>query len=200
MSRDKEKAATTDLRALDIRALSRAGVLTNGWSGSWSWRRRNEAPDSIGVEVISLYCLRLRYQRTSNDKTELKDYLIQITHTPCHLGGNRPWFLCPCCGRRVAKLYQRSVFACRDCQRLNYESQQASKRDRAADHSWKLRVALGCEENFFCAPADSITKPKGMQWRTFKRKVDQLKQYDARALADAGAMLATIERKLIALE
>ena len=39
-------------------------------------------------------------------------------------------------------------------------------------------------------------KPKGMHWRTFEQKVEQLKRADARALADAGAMLASIERSL----
>ncbi|MBT8768063.1 carbon storage regulator [Pseudomonas sp. DB1] len=54
------------------------------------------------------------------------------------------------------------VRACRHCMRLNYASQQASKRDRAADRSWDLRRALGCEIGFLCAPAEYIQKPKGM--------------------------------------
>jgi hypothetical protein len=35
-----------------------------------------------------------------------------------------------------------------------------------------------------------------MHWRTFERKLEQLKRVDARALNDAGAVLASIERSI----
>lgn len=73
-------------------------------------------------------------------------------------------------------------------------SQQVNKRDRALDRSWKLRRALDCQEGFLIRPAELIRKPKGMHWRTFGRKIEQLKRVDARALEDAAAMLASIER------
>lgn len=196
MSRAKEKDATEYYRALDVRALHRGGVLVAGWSGNWQWSRNGDVRASIGLEIESLERLRLRYQLTRQGKTEAKDYPIRVTWTPCHLGGERPWFLCPCCGRRVAKLYSSTVFACRHCLRLNYRSQQASKRDRPYDRSLDLRLALGCDEGFLCLPAEFIPKPKGMHWRTFERKIDQLKEVDARALGAAQAMIAGIERKV----
>jgi hypothetical protein len=149
---------------------------------------------SIGIEAESVTRLRLRYRLTRNGQAESKDYPVQITWTPCNLGGNRPWFLCPCCGRRVAKLYSSNLFACLHCLRLNYRSQQACKRDRPCDRSWDLRRALGGDEGFLSLPAEFISKPKGMHWRTFNRKVEQLKEVDARALGAAQAMLAGIER------
>ncbi|WP_254797457.1 hypothetical protein [Geopseudomonas aromaticivorans] len=190
------KRTTEDHRALDVRKLHRAGALAAGRSCGWEWSRRGEVVASIGIEAESLECLRLRYQLTRQGKTEAKDYRVPITWTPCHLGGNRPWFLCPCCGRRVAKLYSSTLFACRHCLRLNYRSQQANKRDRPCDRSWDLRRALGCDEGFLSLPAEYITKPKGMHWRTFERKVEQLRRVDARALGAAQAMLGTIERKV----
>ena len=96
----------------------------------------------------------------------------------------------------MAKLYSSTLFACRHCLRLNYRSQQASKRDRPCDRSWDLRRALGCDEGFLCLPAEFIAKPKGMHWRTFERKVEQLKEVDARALASAQAFIGTIERSV----
>jgi uncharacterized protein YjiS (DUF1127 family) len=42
-------------------------------------------------------------------------------------------------------------------------------------------------------PAELISKPKGMHWRAFNRKIDQIKQVDNCALADIGALLASIE-------
>jgi len=195
MARAKEKCATTDYRALDVRGLHRAGVLSPGYACSWQWKRRGEVVASINVRTESLARIRLNYQVRSGGQAEQKDYSVPITWTPCHLGGERPWFLCPCCHRRVAKLYGGAVFACRHCWRLNYASQQASKRDRASDRSWALRQALGCDEGFLCLPAEYIPKPKGMHWRTFNRKIQQLRQVDARALADASAMVASIERR-----
>ena len=196
MSRAKEKGATEDYRALDVRELHRAGVLVPGWSGGWHWTRRVEVVASINIQAESKHRLRLRYRETTRGQAEAKDYPLAVTWTPCHLGGVRPWFLCPCCGRRVAKLYGGAVFVCRHCRRLNYASQQANKRDRASDHSWKLRRALACNEGFLFTPAEFIPKPKGMHWRTFRRKIAQLKRVDARALSDAGAMLASIEQRL----
>lgn len=190
------KRTTEDHRALDVRKLHRADVLVAGCSCSWEWSRRGEVVASIGIEAESLECLRLRYRLTMNGQPEAKDYRVPITWTPCHLGGNRPWFRCPCCGRRVAKLYCYNLFACQHCLRLNYRSQQASKRDRPCDRSWDLRRALGCNEGFMSLPAEFIAKPKGMHWRTFERKVEQLKEVDARALAGAAAMLGIIERKV----
>lgn len=190
------KNTTDDYRSLDVRTLHRAGALTAGHACSWEWSRRGEVVASIGIEAESLTRLRLRYRMTRNGQAESKDYPVPITWTPCHLGGNRPWFLCPCCGRRVAKLYSSTLFACRHCLRLNYRSQQASKRDRPCGRSWDLRRALGCDEGFLSLPAEFISKPKGMHWRTFERKVELLKEVDARALADTQAMLGSIERKI----
>lgn len=193
MSRAKEKDATNDYRALDVRTLYRGGALVSGRSCGWEWTRRGKAVASISIEAESLGRLRLRYQLTRQGKSEAKDYPVPITWTPCNLGGERPWFLCPCCDRRVAKLYSGAVFACRHCLRLNYRSQQASKRDRPCDRSWDLRRALGCDEGFLSLPAEFISKPKGMHWRRFYQKLDQLKRVDAVALAAVVARLAIID-------
>lgn len=196
MGRTREKNSAEDYRSLDIRALHRAGLLRAGFACNWVWKRSGELVGTISIVVENLTRLRLRYRVTANGQAEPKDYPVPITWTSCHLGGNRAWFLCPCCGRRVAMLYLSRVFACRHCLRLNYESQQANKRDRAADHSWKLRSALGCPEGFLTFPAEFIPKPKGMHWRTFEQKVEQLKRVDAAAWADAGPMRESIERWL----
>lgn len=198
MSRRKEKDTTEDYQALDVRVLHRAGALVVGWSGNWQWSRNREVRASIGVTIESLTRLRLRYQVTTRGQADAKDYVVPLEWIPCHLGGSRPWFSCPSCGRRVAKLYGGAVFACRHCWRLNYASQQTSRRDRAADRSWNLRRALGCDEGFLSIPAEYIHKPKGMHWRTFNCKIAQLKQVEDTALADTQAVLAGIERKLAA--
>jgi hypothetical protein len=58
------------------------------------------------------------------------DLPIALTKSPCHLGGERLWFICPLevlgapCSRRVGTLFAvRGLFGCRHCHRLGYRSQ-----------------------------------------------------------------------------
>ncbi len=185
------KRTTEEHHALDVRELHRAEVLTTGRCCGWEWRLQGEVVASIYIEVESRDRLRLRYQLIQQEQSKTKDYQIPIFWTPCHLGGERPWFLCPCCGRRAAKLYNNGVFACRHCLRLNYRSQQANKRSRAADRSLRLRRALGCYMGLLSLPAEFIGKPKGMHWQTFVRKLQQLKQVDACVLEETRALLTS---------
>jgi hypothetical protein len=62
---------------------------------------------------------------------------VPITSTACHLGGQRPWFVCPGfsdsqnCGRRVALLYgPGELFACKHCHGLTYASQREAFQGR----------------------------------------------------------------------
>lgn len=200
MSRWKEKESTEDYRALDIRRLHQAGVLVAGRSCSWEWKRRGAVEGSVGVQVEALTRLRLRYQLTRNGQTESKDYSVSVTWTECHLGGSRPWFQCLGCNRRVAKLYSSNIFACRHCLRLNYASQQSSKRDRALERSWDLRHRLGTDFGMYEIPAEAIPKPKGMHWRTFRRKIALLERVERKAYAVSMAVLTSIEQKLYSLD
>ena len=56
-------------------------------------------------------------------------HTIAYINTKPHLGGDRWWFCCPLCSRRVSYLYlpsETSRFACRLCQSLTYRSSQNS--------------------------------------------------------------------------
>jgi hypothetical protein len=49
---------------------------------------------------------------------------VTLTQTSCNYGGQRTWFVAPCCGNRAAKLFmRRGRFACRACQKLAYHVQ-----------------------------------------------------------------------------
>lgn len=55
---------------------------------------------------------------------ELNDQLIKSTRTKCNYGGDRVWFLCPACDRRVGALYRpplKFIFLCRHCHNLTYD-------------------------------------------------------------------------------
>ena len=69
---------------------------------------------------------------------------IEIISWPCNYGGFRYYFACPAvvdgvyCGNRVTKLFippAGSVFGCRDCYDLTYQScQESHKYDKVFGH------------------------------------------------------------------
>ncbi|MFD2404519.1 hypothetical protein ACFSVK_23875 [Azorhizophilus paspali] len=109
MSRDKEKDATEDYRALDVRGLHRAGVLVPGWLGNWQWTRRGAVVATIGIEAENRDRVRLRYQVTVRGERQAKDYPVPITWTPCHLGGSARGS----CAPAVAGAWQSCI--CKAC-------------------------------------------------------------------------------------
>ena len=74
---------------------------------------------------------------------------------------------CPAqgCDRRVAILYyNKAVFACRYCCRLDYPCQRESVSDLVIRRANKIRKRLGWKEGILSTVGD---KPKGMHWKTF---------------------------------
>ncbi len=62
-------------------------------------------------------------------------YVVPLAWSRLVSGGRRPWWQCPVCGRRCGVLYLppgAGRFACRQCYRLAYASQQ--DRMRRWDH------------------------------------------------------------------
>jgi ribosomal protein S27AE len=92
---------------------------------------------------------------------------VQLSRSPCHYGGERVWFLCPDCDKRVAVLaLHGSRFVCRHCHKRPYGSQQEGYVDRMQRKARKVRKRLGATDNLM----ESIwRKPKGMHQKTFDR-------------------------------
>jgi hypothetical protein len=160
------KTVLEECRFVDVRDWKRRGLL-GGYGGfSWSWSQDGTVKASIYVWTGSDR-VRLVYAfRRNGGARQDVDEIILLTSTPCHMGGERLWFLCPGCGRRAAKLYGYSPhFLCRSCCQLSYASQQETVLDRANRKARKLRRKLGDEDSI----GDCIwEKPKGMHWRTFE--------------------------------
>lgn len=189
------RETTDDYRRLDVRELSRAGVLTPGWRGGWCWYQRGEKRASINIEVFEL-AMTLRYNATSGGERKDYSYSVGLSWTGCNYGGRRAWLLCPCCGRRVATLFGGSIFACRHCHKLAYQCQRETDDDRAMRRADKIRRRLGWEAGI-ANPVGG--KPKGMHWRTFARL--QAEHY---AFANASWMgmaerLRLMNRRLVSL-
>lgn len=168
---------TDDYVRLDVRWCNRQGYLRPGWSGIVQWSRRGERFAWINVEA-GFDQITLRYKtRDRGGDWQSRNQSVAVEWTPCNLGGNRGWFRCPVCGRRAAILYGATVFACRRCLRLAYESQRETPHDRA------LRKAQGIHEKLGGSGIthEPIFKPKGMHWRTFSRQVERMRQAESRS-------------------
>jgi hypothetical protein len=130
---------------LDLRDVRRAGLFKHapetprfsqwrwGWEGEvWSEVAFARLKRDDGATAIAVTHPR---DRDGSWQSPVA-YLAWVTWTRCHFGGVRPWFVCPAerggvpCGRRCRVLYRpfgASVFACRLCFGLTYESRQAHR-------------------------------------------------------------------------
>jgi len=159
---------TDDYRSLDIRRWRRDGLLVSGRAFGWKWTRNGETTASIQVRVEPDRVFLDYRQRSNGNDWKDEKYPVKLAWTACHLGGSRPWFICPArgCGRRVALLYGGAIFACRKCYRLSYGSQREAPHDRAARRADRIRERLKWEPGILNGEGG---KPKGMHWRTFER-------------------------------
>lgn len=162
------KASAEEHQAIDIRLWHRRGLLVPGRAFSWQWSCGTEPRESISV-YVQPGAVVLDYRYCEHDEADWQPVRqpVYLTYTSCRFGGSRPWFACPCCGRRVALLYQcGGHFRCRHCSRLRYASQSEPQLDRIARRAHKIRQRLGASMDL----TEGIwEKPKGMHWRTFER-------------------------------
>jgi len=163
------KDTTNDYRALDVRRWNRDGLLIPGRAFGWQWSYNGEVTASIRVRSEeSRVMLIYRHRIQGDEEWQDESYPVRLDWTPCHLGGERPWFLCPArgCGRRVAIIYGGTIFACRHCHQLAYQSQREKADDRAMRKADKIREKLDWEPGILNGEG---LKPKGMHWSTFEQ-------------------------------
>ena len=160
---------TEDYRSVDIRWLKREGILGLQGSRLLSWKRNGEVTGSINVRPEPGRIIVNYRHRCGGGAWQDKGYPVHVDTTPCDLGGERHWFICPVqgCGRRVAILYGGTIFACRRCYRLAYPSTREAPRDRAARRADRIRDKLGWPGGIL--EGGDWGKPKGMHWRTYER-------------------------------
>lgn len=171
---------TSDYRAIDVRRWHREGLLEPGQAFRWSWSRNGTVTASINVRTERGRVVLDYRHREHGGQWQDETLPIDLTWTPCNYGGERPWFRCPRCGRRVALLYGGGIFACRHCHRLAYQCQRESLDDRNTRGIERIRERLGWKPGFL---SGSGWKPKGMQWRTFWRLHAEHEALVARSVA-----------------
>ena len=163
------KVKAEQLQRVDIRQWARLGYL-NGWASfSWRWNRGGEPTGSIGVIADSMRGVTLRYTLTIDGESRDIAEKVNIARTRCHFGGDRPWFNCPRCHKRVAVLYLRGgYFGCRTCKRVAYSTQSEDLLGRLWVKQAKLEVMLG----------DDYERPKRMRRITYERLLKEIEACD----------------------
>jgi hypothetical protein len=196
MGRVAEHETVEQWRNIDVRRWAREGSLIAGTSFGWYWSVNGRSVASISIHVPDTNQVRLMYQLTRNGESRSYDYSVHLERTPCHFGGSRVWFLCPCCNRRTAKLYgPNSLFACRHCLQLNYACQRIAKRERWIERAWTLHRKAGSSFSPMDCASELIAKPKWMRWRSFKSIISRISFADARAQEELDRMFCLLSKK-----
>ena len=183
-------------RAIDVRRWARDGLLEPGRHFSWQWSIDGEKTADIQVEAKA-GAVRLKYkQRSYGDDWQHESYDVLLTSTGCNYGGERVWFFCPArgCGRRVAKLHGGTIFACRKCHQLTYQSQREDFGTRAASQADKIRERLKWPPGIL--NGGGCARPKNMHWRTYWRLVGKHDDYVKQSLAGQIDFLSRMNRHL----
>jgi hypothetical protein len=187
--------------SIDVREWQRKGRLRPGQQFSWSWTHGGKAAGSITVRV-ECDAVVLSYRSCSWGSNEWKSIhqRVPISLTACHLGGQRPWFVCSVysggryCGRRVAVLYGASeLFACRRCCGLAYASQQESELHRELRKAQKIRMRLGGSASIMDEFPD---KPIHMHRRTYERLRHTYNIAQARCTLSLTRFIDRLDRKV----
>lgn len=161
------KRTAESQHGIDIRWLKKQGRLRSGVGGTLSWSCRDEQTGAIRYRMeIDRMVLNYR-RRPHNGEWEDVEQVVLFDWTSCNYGGERTWFLCPHCNRRVAILYGvGKYFLCRHCYNLTYASQQVQRYERLMRKAQAIMEHLGGGADLWEPFPD---KPKGMHWKTYHR-------------------------------
>lgn len=173
-----------DCLKLDVNEFTEILGEDGQYAGTYSWERGGDRTAQVGWQTDDEYPeeLALTFAATTGgDEHEITQH-IRIAHTECNFGGTRPWWRCPFCSDRVAKLYAvpgEPRFACRECHDFGYTSSRASGNvERTLRMRYnRIRKKLGAEpahpETFGAGIPD---RPKGMHEDTYNQLLEELRQ------------------------
>jgi len=165
MPKYRSRILVEECHHLDVNRLNRDHALIPGTIVKLGWGQETTAV----LHVWSDFGHRSRAGGFDIDDVET----IRLTWTPCNYGGNRPWFLCPHCLQRCAKLldYRDHGFRCRRCYGAGY----AIENDTS---EWRLRRQIKKLESRL---DDDYERPKGMHHRTYQRLCDAITELEMAA-------------------
>lgn len=156
--------------------------------GYWQVAQIWESDESFHIEwKIGETHADLEFTR---DRQETKQQ-ITLEFTYCKFGNRRAWFMCPKCGRRVAKVYLPATiyeggkrvreFRCRFCYDLTYLQRREGRFDKTVTFKTRAdRIAAQRFDREYSFPV----KPKYMHCDTYDRYVKKWQVARARADSD----------------
>ena len=161
-----KKTTTDEVKRIDIRYMRKQGLLKPGAQGSLNWTCRGEPSGNVRYTCYP-HELQLHYRyRKNNEDWQPVEQRITLERTRCNYGGDRPWFRCPQCFKRVAVLYGADVlFLCRHCYQLPYTSRNQGYMDKLIDQKHALGKRIFEHYEF----GEGWGKKKGMHRKTFNR-------------------------------
>ncbi len=121
-------------------------------------------------------------------KRKEHSYTIPVEKQTCNFGGFRSFFQCPLCKCRMRMLYltDKSIFLCRQCLNLSYESQLLRPTLRYTHMDKKITKIIENQGG-----DTSWTKPKGMHAKTYDRLKNLQHYYEQKAHQAMNAELRT---------
>jgi len=160
------KATIEDLLRVDIRYLKKKGYLNPYEFGTLGWSSGGELSGRINF-FTSVNTIHLNYRiKIGQDDWQHISQLIQFDRTECNFGGERLWFICPECKRRVGLLCcSHILFLCRHCCHVSYSSNQNGYVKNLINQKYKLGYRIFASYEF----GSGRGKKKGMHWKTFDR-------------------------------
>ena len=172
-----KRSTIEETKRVDIRYMRRSGLLKPGYRGSLSWSRGGKPTGNINFICLQDYLqLHFRYRFGNEGDWQSVEQKITFDRTPCHYGGERLWFLCPQCARRVVVLCSDGpLFLCRQCYQLPYRSQNEGKLDRLITRKHELGERIFEVYEY----GEGWGKKKGMHWKTFNRLLTEYQQLEA---------------------
>ena len=195
--RPRRKLRVEECHRLDLTGLRRWGVLNPTKTG-WVWSFETalgfaQWPSKVFLSPVVLASgERWLVLADKPEAGSPEPNPVRLTATPCHLGGQRWWFVCPliidgvACERRCRVLYRPSgarYFGCRACCRLTYRVRQWHRDKWWEGFFWPAELL----EEDFRRPAWKL-KPKQLlrRSRQFERAVEAMKRFERVIGREAG--------------
>lgn len=124
-------------------------------------------------------------------EAKIEGITVKIEYTPCNkYGGQRAWFICPGCGKRIMKLFEISdkestnlILGCRECLNLTYKSTRMAPPERRMYQKAKKITIIAKRLNLNRIDIERFQrwkirkrKPKDMYRKTYQKLYQELKE------------------------
>lgn len=163
--------------SIDLAWLQKKKMLNPGRWSTVTWSVRGEKTGSIRLTLAGAgVMLSYKTRRIGEDWRDVAE-VVPLISTSTNFSGRRQWFECLSCRRRCRILYGGTLFRCRKCQGLRYETQYEPGFARAATRALKIRERLGARGGI---DDPFPPKPKGMHRRTYEKMQAEAEEYERR--------------------